>query len=102
MSANPHLAGDMRRDLNQLQLLYDMNELSPQHFRALLKSLACMADEVERLTDAYGDEPYVTVTPQGLAALAGEMQRRFQMAASLPVDRVRLVGHLAVVDGGRA
>lgn len=63
MSVNPHLAGDMRRDLTQLQLLYDMNNLSPEHFRALLKSLSAMASEVEALIDGLGDEPFVTVRP---------------------------------------
>ncbi|WP_165183844.1 hypothetical protein [Caulobacter soli] len=39
MAVNPHLAGDMRRDLNQLKLLYDMGSIAPETFNDLIRLL---------------------------------------------------------------
>lgn len=98
---NPHLASDMRRDITELQALYDMNALEPDRFRKLLRSLAENINEVEVLSDVIGPEPFVTVPVDGLEKVAADMQRRFDLAVSLPA-RARSRGIFAVVDGGRA
>lgn len=102
MTVNPHLAGDMRRDLNQLQLLYDMGELGPERFRALIRSLASAVNVVDFLVDELADEPPIDVTPAGLLALGQQLQSGMDLAMGLPVTRARFVRHLAVIDGDRA
>ena len=85
-----HVINDARRDLNTMVNRVKVGGLSPEGFICLAEQLARRIDEIEVYLEAAGpiDE---TILFQGRHGIVG-----------VPLDRMRTVGHLAIIDGGRS
>jgi hypothetical protein len=107
MAVNPHLPGDMRRDLEQLQLLYELNTLSPERFNALFRSLGKSIQEVQTLVDDTEDLARVMArAPRDKATIFERLKGIFDDGPpgpmGPPVVGGRFVKHLTVFDGDRS
>jgi len=80
---------DARRDLRTMVNRVQLGGLDPQTFRVLADQLARRLDEIEVYLDHAGPaEEHMLF--QGRHGLVG-----------IPVDRMRTVRHLAIIDGDR-
>lgn len=95
--ARETLAQRMRRDLTQISVLLDTDNLTKHELRRLLKALAEEVTEVEELVWAV--EIAEAAPPAGKAAAFSALRARFH---SLPINRMQIHGHLGVIEGGRA
>jgi len=93
--ARETLAKRMRRDLTQISVLLDTDNLTKHELRRLLKALAEEVTEVEELVWAV--EIAEAAPPAGKAAAFNALKARFH---SLPVNRMQIRGHLGVIEGG--
>jgi len=95
----PDLVARIRRDLAQLQLLHDMDALSPEDLRRLLASLGELVNHVEYLVATMREAALGgQVQPQPSAKMDAfrALKERFQTAP----NRMRTVGSFGVIDGG--
>jgi hypothetical protein len=95
----PDLVARIRRDLSQLQLLHDMDQLGPDELRRLLASLGELVNHVEYLATTMREAALGgQVPPQPPAKIDAfrALKERFQTGP----DRMRTVGGFGVIDGG--